>query len=380
MKILYITHETELNGASKSLLELIDYIKGKGIYPIVVLPDKGKMKRELAGRKIDARVITYRRCVYRGKFSLRDYMNYYVYDLKAVWELVKIIREESIDIVHSNSLAVDAGAAAAYLAGIPHVWHCREYMEEDFNFKYINPLINRWLIRKSNCRISISAGIMEKIERTYGVRSVRMYNGIDARQYFSPIRSFPETAPKNRLLIAGAVSEGKGQWDAIRAVEILNKRGIHVDLSIVGDGDPHYLKELRKYISHHHFEDCITFTPYTKELQKLRLESEIVLVCSRMEAFGRVTAEAMMAGKVVIGASTGGTAELIGSYEERGYLYTWNHPEELADKIEHALKNPDEVCEKEKLAQEFIVRATNLETYTDKLIRIYQKILMRQKG
>ena len=93
-----------------------------------------------------------------------------------------------------------------------------------------------------------------------------------------------------------------------------------------------------------------------------------------MEAFGRVTAEGMMAGKIVIGSNTGGTAELIGRNEQRGYLYIWNNPDELAEKIKYVISHPSEVMKKRKKAQKFILKITDLDAYTTKLKRIYDKI------
>ena len=178
-----------------------------------------------------------------------------------------------------------------------------------------------------------------------------------------------------RLIIAGGISEGKGQWDAIRAVEILLKKGMDIYLNIVGDGVALYVNSLKKYVKQKNMNQYIVFTSYTKNLQQMRLNSDIILVCSRMEAFGRVTAEAMMAGKIVIGSSSGGTYELIGKHEERGYLYTWNNPEELAGKIEYVIGHSEEVIEKEKKAQNFILKLTDLDVYTDNIKKIYQKVL-----
>jgi len=60
--------------------------------------------------------------------------------------------------------------------------------------------------------------------------------------------------------------------------------------------------------------------------------ADLVVVCSRDEAFGRVTVEAMKAGKPVIGARSGGTAELIRE-GENGLLYTPGEVAELAGAI-----------------------------------------------
>lgn len=377
MNVLYISHESDLNGASKSLLEFLSRIKRKGIRPIVVIPNRGKLRAELARQKIDTRIVAYNSCVYHGRRDVLGYINYYAKNLKAVKRLVEIIREEKIDLVHSNSRAVDVGALAAYLTRAPHVWHCREYLKEHFGFELTNPLLDRWLINRSACCIAISNGIEKKLIGEYGIHPIRMYNGVDKELYYFPVMRPQDRMAITRLLIAGRVSDGKGQWDAVRAVEILAKRGIAVHLSVVGDGIQYDLNKLKKYVKQHNIEDYITFMPYNKNLQQMRIEHDIVLVCSKMEAFGRVTAEAMMAGKIVIGADAGGTAELIGEHEERGYLYTRNNVKELADQIEYVIGHPDEMYEKEKRAQDFILKLTDLDSYTDKLKDIYQQIVNR---
>ena len=61
-----------------------------------------------------------------------------------------------------------------------------------------------------------------------------------------------------------------------------------------------------------------------------------------MEAFGRVTVEAMMSGNAVIGKNSGGTAELI-IENENGFLYEPYDISSLADKMEYFINNPDAV-------------------------------------
>ncbi len=61
-------------------------------------------------------------------------------------------------------------------------------------------------------------------------------------------------------------------------------------------------------------------------------------MCSRMEAFGRVTIEAMKMGTPVIGARSGGTPEVIRE-GLTGLLYTPGDVKELADKIQQLCEN-----------------------------------------
>jgi hypothetical protein len=57
-------------------------------------------------------------------------------------------------------------------------------------------------------------------------------------------------------------------------------------------------------------------------------QADALLMCSRCEALGRVTIEAMLLGKAVIGANTGGTPELI-TNGVTGLLYQYGDIEDL---------------------------------------------------
>lgn len=377
MKVLYISHGAKLYGAPRSLLEYVRNMKEKGVEPIVVMPSKGGLQTELNKCNITNIVIPYDSCVYHGEYHVRDYMRHVRTNLQAVMRIRKIIKEERIELVHTNTLAVSVGAAAAYLSRIPHVWHFREYLKEDFEYKMLNEGMICKLARNSKCCIAISEGIERKYRKEYGIKPVRLYDGIECGLYECPVSLEESVEEMPELLLAGAISEGKGQWDAVRAVEILVKKGVTVHLSIVGSGNAVLIKSLKKYVREKELTQYVTFRPFTKALQRMRVQSSIVLVCSRMEAFGRVTAEAMLSGKIVIGTDTGGTLELIGKDEERGYLYRYNHPEELAKKIEYVLQNRQEVLEKEKKAQIYIKKLTDMDNYTDKIVQIYKKAVKK---
>ena len=67
-------------------------------------------------------------------------------------------------------------------------------------------------------------------------------------------------------------------------------------------------------------------------------DSDAVLMCSRSEAMGRVTVEAMSATLPVIGYDNAGTSELI-EHEHTGLLYRGEH-QELASAMRRVLSDP----------------------------------------
>lgn len=373
IKVLYISNDAQLYDAQKSLLECVKNLREKDIEPLVLMPCKGELQNELDRNKIENMVIPYYNCIYSGNYHFTDYVKYLWTNVNALRKIKRLIKEKDIKFVHTNTLTVDIGAIAAYLSKIPHIWHFREYVEEDSGYKRLYPKITAKLVRKSRYCISVSEGIRRKYRKKYGVDSLRLYDALESSAYFNSIDADFCTENTAELLLAGTICERKGQRDAIRAIKILVEKGVNVHLTIVEDGEAAFIRELKVYARKRGLMKYITFHAHTHSLHDLEIQSDIILVCSGMEAFGRVTAEAMMAGKIVIASKSGDVVELIGINEERGYLYPYGHPEKLADKIQYILTNKEEVLEKEKQAQKFIMDLTDMERYTERLVQIYRK-------
>ena len=93
-----------------------------------------------------------------------------------------------------------------------------------------------------------------------------------------------------------------------------------------------------------------------------------------MEAFGRVTVEAMLSGNPVLATDTGANPELI-KEGETGWLFREGDPENLARKIEDILKHKS--CIRmlgDKAYQEAKTRYLSCQN-TDKIENLYRLIL-----
>ena len=129
--------------------------------------------------------------------------------------------------------------------------------------------------------------------------------------------------------------------EAIFAVAELVRRGIDARLLIVGTGDHRFHDSLEQHVKHYGLEEHVIFHGYAENPMPLIRDADVILMCSRFEAFGRVTVEAMLAGKPVIGAASGGTVELIQD-GKTGLLYEPGNYKELALKIQYLFENPVE--------------------------------------
>jgi glycosyltransferase involved in cell wall biosynthesis len=97
-------------------------------------------------------------------------------------------------------------------------------------------------------------------------------------------------------------------------------------LSIVGTGNARYTHELKQLCKALGVETYVDFKGYVSDPFSALADADVLLMCSRHEAMGRVTAEAMAAGRPVIGYRSGATPELIEN-EKTGLLYSDGYEE-----------------------------------------------------
>lgn len=345
MNILYVAHETVLGGATLSLLGMIDELKKNNKVYVLVRTDEGPLINELEKRKV---TIIYTKFYswlipkevkgMRGKLIIMMHrvaciINY----LKALC-LRKKIRNFHIDIIHTNSSIINMGGILSKMYNIPHVWHIREFGKEDFNLSFVfsESYSYRYIEKHSDKVICVSDELKRKYLQFIPENKVlRIYNGIRFPE--KKIKTF-EKKDRYNLLIAGRLSDAKGQKEAMLAISYLKKKGINnIFLHLAGSGNIEIYKAEAIKLG---IESQVTFYGHINNLNQLRRIMDIELVCSKMEAFGRVTIEAMASCLPVIGANSGGTKEIINN-EINGLLYTQGDFKNLAMKIEALVEDEE---------------------------------------
>lgn len=349
MNILFIAHESRLGGGSLSLLGMIDEMADRHNISVVVPIKNGFVVEELKKRGIP---VYYRHSFWwmlgpaatpGGTFLKK--MIYKVLCLNnylCALSLKSVVKREKIDIIHTNSSVLNTGGILSGMTGVPHVWHIREFGQEDFNFfpvwKYDR--LCCFIESHSNKVVVISRAIGSKFQNIISPDKLKViYNGVGEENIYhkSDIKNGKDII---QFLIGGRISSEKGQCEAIRAVALLVKKGYHnLKLCIAGPGGAGRLKEI---IAEEGIDDYVSILGVVKDMPALRRRMDVELVCSSCEGFGRVTAEAMMSSNPIIGADTGATPELIQN-GENGYLYHKGDIEDLAQKMKIFLDHPDQI-------------------------------------
>lgn len=375
--VLYISHESGLNGAPRSLLEMIKGL-GDKIEAYVVVPQYGPLEQTLREWNVETRVISFVN-LYREVSDTKkedEDLNYRK-NGNAALEIAEWIKEKKIDLVHTNSSVSDVGALAAAIAGVPHVWHIREFMEEDFQIEYLDTITKKKLLQLAMARIGVSKAVSNAFYEKYEISLIPILDGMDTEKYKND--KLHVISSMSNILFAGVISKAKGQFEAIQAVALLLKeKKWNGKLYIVGNGNFKYVWSMKEYIRKNGLEQHIKIIPFQNDLAFFRSICDLALICSKAEALGRVTIEAMCSGILVIGGDTCGTKELIGEEQLRGMLYAAGDPVDLAKKIEQAiLMSQEEEDRIRKEAMRFVQNEVELSIYCEKIYFLYQDTIAK---
>ncbi len=349
MKVLYIATYEGLSGASYSLLGMINELRKKGVNPLVILLKDGQLKTKLEENNIPYMIVHgYPWVVSKERKGKIKYKAYWllksIINMSADYKIAKVIKNNKIDLIHINALTAAVGFNAAQIKKIPCIWHIREFVEEDLQKEFWNKEKAMLYLAKADEAIAISESVKEKFQKQAPESKIEViYNGVAVDDYL--IRRKQEIFKNEtvRLIISGRIDPGKGHFELIEAIKKIEEKGIvNIRLQIVGVSQSKQFDEnIRKKVCDLNLQKYIEFLGYRNDLPQLYKESDIAIVASKSEAFGRVTVEAMMAGSLVIGANTAGTKELIG--ENYGLLYEQGNADDLAQKIIYAIQNKNEM-------------------------------------
>ena len=371
LNVMYICNDLGIGGATLSLIDTLEQMRGY-VNCMVVIRQQYEIIYHLEKLNIQYYIVPFE-CDYglKENNSLEKMELNFIEDYDSAKHLVEIIHNEKIDLIHINSSVSNVGAIAGLMAGIPYIWHIRELIHDHFNCCYYNEDLKRELFNKAARIISISDCVKKKVLETYKIESIRMYNGLDIDKYENVIDD--KNTYNRNFLMAGIISEEKGQWDAIRAVEFLIKKGYtDIKLYIIGNANEVFKWSVEKYVKRHDLNNNIYFISFKEDLMLFRKKVSYSITGSKMEALGRSTIEAMLAGNIVIGADTGGTKELIGLEEKRGYLYEQGNYENLALVLEKVINESDAIKKRiQKSAQIYSIKEFDSVKYCKELYQVY---------
>ncbi len=390
MNVLLIAGKSELGGAPRSMKAMARLIHERyGVRFTVAVHREGDISRFCRENGLSF-VVTGHEPVAVGRGStparrLAKAAMVPLYALRARTANEKALRilEErtdlsSFDLIHTNSNRDGLGAMAAEKTGLPHIWHIREYGKEDYDTRFLPPFSLAGMNARADRFVMISDALREAwaqkgLDRD---KMVRLYNGID----FCTVPADPERAnleqKRVKLVLAGTLCPAKGQLEAIRALALAEKTHPGAfSLDLVGEGAGDFTARLKSEVRRLGLSEKVSFLGYREDAGKLMRGYTAGLVCSRAEAFGRITPEYMAAGLLTVASDRGANPELIRD-GETGLLYAFGQPEKLAGKLIEVLEMPFNLRKSMSLAAEKDARERfSAETNAENVYRLYEETL-----
>ncbi|MEK7576465.1 MAG: glycosyltransferase family 4 protein [Patescibacteria group bacterium] len=342
-KILFLSTKSVLGGAQRYIVDLVDYLPKDSYECVVAAGGTGAFSAKIVDRKIPYHSI---------KNFTRD-INF-ITDIKAFFEILKLIKKIKPDILHLNSSKASfLGAIAGTLAGVPkiisstHGWPFLENRPR-WQRKFLRAL-TRFESRFANTIICVSefdyaTGVKERIAPAK--KLVQIHNGIDASRHLFLEKSLAQEklfskagVPQKNYFVVGSIAEytkNKGLLYLIEAAAHIITIEPRALFLLVGWGEEK--KFLEDQIAYRQLTNHVFLIDYLPEAFTYLKAFDVFILPSNKEGFAYTLLEASLAELPIITTRVGGNPEIIENLKN-GLLIRPGSPEEIINSISHLLKD-----------------------------------------
>ncbi|MBI1977083.1 MAG: glycosyltransferase family 4 protein [Candidatus Omnitrophica bacterium] len=386
IRIGYILTKLELGGAQKHLLSLIERLDPSRFDPILITSSQEAPLVDSARRFLGERLVQIP--------SLRREVHPF-WDLKAGGELVEVLKQYRVEIVHTHSSKAGIlGRWAAHRAGIKNIVHT----VHGFGFTPQQPLWEKRLYIGMEQKaaaitsriIAVSrAAIEEGCRWNIGVRS--QYEcipcGIDPEEFEmapdgtvgasgrSPLQIRQELRiPSENPLVTmiACFKPQKAPLDFVRAAAKTTADFSKARFLMVGDGA--LRPQIEKERDQLRLRNKLTLAGWRWDIPAILAASDVVVLTSQWEGLPMTILEAMASRKPVVATAVGGTPEIV-EQDKNGFLRAPGDVDGIAEAILRLLKNPGLGREMGACAKELWRRDYELSETVKRIENVYEELI-----
>jgi glycosyltransferase involved in cell wall biosynthesis len=265
----------------------------------------------------------------------------------------RALRQREPDLVVVVTTTLPSALLAARLERIPALVYAAEIYDQGWKGSPLLGLSGSVLaaltVRLASGVVCCSELVARQFRRRPGTPVVVAYPPI-GKEYAQGDRArgracFGLEAADPGLAVVGALSRGRGQDVAVRALALIRRRLPGARLVIVGAPHPRaadleFADELRALTRDLGIEESVVFAGATCSTADVYAAADVVLNPARFaEPFGRVVPEALLAGTPVVASRVGALEEVIRA-EVDGLLVAPDDPEALAGAVYRLWEEP----------------------------------------
>lgn len=360
MKIFHLLGSVSVGGAEVLFLDLAKYVNKKdNKYIEFGFYKDGSLKNSLL------KLSNVRRISPRSKVDL----------IKKVRSQIK---QEKISIIHCHSpfhiFYVWAAAIGLSTKLILTAHGYNEDLKSKAIYKTALLLSDQVLFVSSSFRKRLKQSIPFSDSPKYSV----LYNGIDTDKI--PLRSNKHEYgdPIKLGMVGNFHNNVRDQYTLCKAAALLKKQEVSFNLQFAGgasDGNTYFLDQCKEYVRKENLENSVEFLGFRDDVDELLQKWDLFVYSSNRDTFGIAVVEAMFSGIPVIVNDLDVFREITenGKYAT---LYRSKDAKELAEIIEDYVNDPQPFLKKAEEAKEFARKTYSIEAHYQKLISIYEELLM----
>ena len=301
-----------------------------------------------------------------------------------VWEAARELREYGIHLLHTHGWgALLVGAAAARVAGIPHMVHSQYRLppeEEGGRLEAASAslslsTVDQWV---ANTEV-VAAGLRERLGLGED-QPCLVPRAVNTDLFRPPLE---RAALRGNLgydrgeIVLGAVGplkpERRMAW-LLEAAAVLLADGFLVRVLVVGDGPEQ--AALHRLAQELDLGSRCQFTGFVGDLPAILNAMDIFVQPASDEGVPMATLEAMSAGLPVVAADEGAVGEVIRA-GETGLLFRPGGAEDLADRLRPLLGQPDRWLELGNNARQAVERRHKVNNVVARYWNLYRGMLGR---
>lgn len=316
---------------------------------------------------------------------------------KNVRELIRIIRDNNVQIVHTHSHYTELpGLCAARWTRKPivatfHGRHGIKKISKSLPLMLTNPVLRQMNKVVGNSKWTTQFAI--KTHKLNPNKTTTIYNGIDT-DLFNPdkINQKQKDELKQKwniknddfvILIAARLDPWKGHKVAVDVAKDIIPKYPNAKFIFAGTTTiPKYQKELQEKIKQNGASENIQIVGDCEDIQTAMAVCDCVLSTSTLpETFGNTIVEAQAMKKPVIATNIGATGENMktkGEYPKEqmtGWRIEPNNPKQLAETIEEIINTPK--TQRQKIGErgrEFVVENFSVDKMCENYANLYDKL------
>jgi len=339
VKILHIQVLPIMSGVQKAMLDILERLD-RNKYDITILCNSEGELTQAADRLNFHHII-----LPELKREIHPF-----YDMLALIKLIKIIRRNRFQLVHTHSSKSGfIGRFAARAAGVPCIVHTVQgFAFHEFSSR-VSVLVIGFLERIAslvtdeiifvNHHDRVVAAQLKLAPRD---KMVTIHNGIDLTVINPGDPSGDSRRPAasdSNGAVVGMVArlwEQKAPQDFIRSIPVVLRELPDAKFMVIGDG--HLRPQLEQLTAQLRIADNVRFLGWRKDVRDLLKQLDVFVLPSLWEGLPVSILEAMASGKPVVASDIKGNNELV-VHGETGFLVPPGQPDKIGESVLKLLKN-----------------------------------------